>query len=714
MKRKTTSLKLLPVLFLAAGIGRAGAQPCFDAGTGLDGAYTATVNTTLAGGTYNYTNFTINSGVIVTVTGTQPLIIRCTGTATIDGLLRANGGNGGNGVTFSTYGIGGVGVAGGANGGDGSYSGSLGPLPGVAGAGSGGAINQGGAWSGGGGAGYSAAATSTLNGAGGFGGAAYGTPQIAGLEPGSGGGGGSGGYSCGAGGGGAGGGLIVINAGVSIVIGATGAVYSNGGNGGSDGTGNCGGGGGGSGGALWLAAPAMTNSGAISAIGGTGGASQVNYSPYWGGGTNGANGRIRLDYNGALGGSGTVNPAVGYTTGVSVSTLAAGTPAATNITCNGANNGSATVTPSGGTSPYTYSWAPSGGTAATASGLAPGTYTVTVTDASGCGSSLATVTITEPAVLAASVSAQTNVLCFGNANGSATVTETGGTGPFTYSWAPSGGTAATASGLTPGSYTCTVTDANGCSTTTSVSITEPTALGLTVETVTDPTTCGGADGAINMSFSGGTPGYTYMWNNGGMTEDISGLVAGSYSVTVTDVNGCTLSSGMITLTDPPAPTVTMSLVMDSICSSDPLLSLIGTASPSGGTFAGTGVTGTDFTPSVGPGVYAITYSYTDANNCSASTVDSITVDICTGLFADNSTNSLQILPNPNNGTFVIQLGSTREAVTLTLRNALGQTVKTMQLPAGKNSVDMSGLSQGIYLLDVANADGKMTKKIVVR
>lgn len=707
-------MKLLPVLFLAAGIGRAGAQPCFDAGTGVDGAYTATANTTLPGGTYNFTNFTINSGVVVSVTGTQPLIIRCTGTATIDGLLRANGGNGGNGVTFSTYGIGGVGVAGGGNGGDGTYSTSLGGMLAVPGSGPGGANNQGNAWSGGGGAGYSAAATSTLNTSGGAGGPAYGTPQIAGLEPGSGGGGGSGGYSCGSGGGGAGGGLIVINAGVSITIGATGAVNSNGGNGGSDGTGNCGGGGGGSGGAIWLASPVMTNSGAISAIGGTGGASQVNYSPYWGGGTNGANGRIRLDYNGTLGGSGTANPVVGYHAGVSVSTLAAGTPAVTDVTCNGAGNGTATVTPSGGTMPYTYSWSPSGGTAATATNLVPGTYTVTVTDASGCGSSTASVTITEPPVLTVSIGSQTNVSCNGANDGTASSIPVGGTGSYTYFWSPSGGSSATASGLAVGSYTCTVTDANGCSATTSVSITEPAVLGFTLETTTNPTTCGGADGAINTSITGGTPSYTYMWNNGMMTEDVSNLTAGSYSVTVMDANGCTLSSGMITLTDPPAPTVTMSLVMDSICSSDPLLSLIGTASPAGGTFAGTGVTGTDFTPSVGPGVYAITYTYTDANNCSASAVDSITVDVCTGLFADNSTNSLQVVPNPNNGAFVIQLGNTREAVTLTLRNALGQTVKTMQLPAGKNNVDMSGLSQGIYTLEVANAGGKMTKKIVVR
>ena len=112
---------------------------CGSSGTGVDGAFNATVNQTLAGGTYNYTTFNIASGVIVTVTGTQPLVINCTGAATLDGILRANGGAGANAVTFSNAGIGGVGVAGGANGGDGTYSSSVGPLAGNPGSGPGGA-----------------------------------------------------------------------------------------------------------------------------------------------------------------------------------------------------------------------------------------------------------------------------------------------------------------------------------------------------------------------------------------------------------------------------------------------------------------------------------------------------------------------------------------------------------------------------------------------
>ncbi|MGL4585394.1 MAG: SprB repeat-containing protein, partial [Flavobacterium sp.] len=143
----------------------------------------------------------------------------------------------------------------------------------------------------------------------------------------------------------------------------------------------------------------------------------------------------------------------------------------TDVSCNGGSNGTATVIPSGGAGGYTYSWAPSGGTAATATGLVPGIYTVTVTDANACVITR-TFTITQPTALTATMS-QTNVSCNGRSDGTASVTTLGGTGTYTYSWYPSGGTAATATGLAPGIYTVTVTDANSCTTTATAIITEP-------------------------------------------------------------------------------------------------------------------------------------------------------------------------------------------------------------------------------------------------
>jgi hypothetical protein len=354
-----------------------GAQ-CFSCGTGADGVYHATTNTTLTGGTYNYTSFSIDSGDTVTITGTNPLVIHSTGAVQIDGTLLANGGNGNDGVTSSNGGIGGIGVAGGGNGGDGSFSSSTGPINGNSGNGMG-MGGMGGGWSGGGGAGYETGADSSGNVLGGFGGPAYGNTQLNPLLPGSGGGGGSGGYNCGAGGGGAGGGVIQIESCVSLTIGATGLISANGGNGGSDGTGNCGGGGGGSGGTIWLmTSGTLSNSGTISATPGTGGASAVPGNPYYGTGTSGKNGRIRFDYT-TLAGSGSVTPLAGFTAAVLTASNAH-----TDETTIGANDGSATVTESGGTLPYSYLWSPGNQTSSSITGLTAGTYTCTTTDANGC------------------------------------------------------------------------------------------------------------------------------------------------------------------------------------------------------------------------------------------------------------------------------------------------------------------------------------------
>ena len=293
-------MRLFTLLLLMAPV--LGNAQCFDPGDGSDGGFHATVDTSIAGATYNFSSFEIDAGITVTVTGTSPLEVNCSGTLTV------NGGNGTDGVTFTSAGTGGIGVAGGQNGGDGVYS-TSGPLDGSDGMGTGGTGTFGSGWSGGGGAGYASTGSSS-GGAGGAGGASYGDAAISGFETGSGGGGGSGGVYCGSGGGGAGGGLIIINA-YSLVISATGAITSNGGNGGSDGTGNCGGGGGGSGGSIIITSPSITNDGTISATGGVGGLSNVPGTPYYGTGANGSDGRIRLD--GPYTGTGSVTPAAGST-----------------------------------------------------------------------------------------------------------------------------------------------------------------------------------------------------------------------------------------------------------------------------------------------------------------------------------------------------------------------------------------------------------------
>ncbi|KAF2515001.1 T9SS type A sorting domain-containing protein, partial [Flavobacterium zhairuonense] len=220
----------------------------------------------------------------------------------------------------------------------------------------------------------------------------------------------------------------------------------------------------------------------------------------------------------------------------------------TNVSCNGGSNGSATVNVTGGTGAYTYSWAPTGGTGATASGLAPGTYTVTVKDANLCQTT-ASVTITEPAALVATIS-KTDVSCNGADNGTATVNATGGTGAYSYAWSPSGGTAATATGLGAGAYTVTVTDSNFCTVTQSFVITEPDALTATAVAQTNIACHGGNTGSATVSAKGGTGTYTYSWfPSGGTAATATELSAGTYTVTIIDANACTAQQSF-TITEP--------------------------------------------------------------------------------------------------------------------------------------------------------------------
>ncbi len=227
-----------------------------------------------------------------------------------------------------------------------------------------------------------------------------------------------------------------------------------------------------------------------------------------------------------------------------------------NVKCFGTKTASATDSAIGGTPAYTYSWAPGGQTNRTATGLSAGTYTVTTKDSRGC-TATAKITITQPAALRDSITNIRNVACAGMTNGSATVGVKGGTAPYTYTWAPTGGTADSGTGLGVGTFTVTVKDANGCTISASATITAPTALKLIAAAF--PTTCyNGNDGQATVIPSAGNPPYTYLWAPGGQTNaNVDVLTAGTYTVVVSDANGCTHDTTLI-VTQPPALVVAFS------------------------------------------------------------------------------------------------------------------------------------------------------------
>lgn len=380
-----------------------------------------------------------------------------------------------------------------------------------------------------------------------------------------------------------------------------------------------------------------------------------------------------------------------------------------NPTCNAGNDGSATVTVSGGAGSYTYSWSPSGGTAASASGLTAGTYTCTITDANLC-TATQTFNLTEPAAITATAS-QNDVSCFGGSDGDAMVTASGGTGSYSYSWSPSGGTAAMASGLTAGLYTCTITDANSCVGTQTFTIGEPSLLVASTTTSTNPTTCGGTDGAVDITITGGTAGYTFLWNTTATTEDISGVGAGAYSITVTDANGCTATSNA-SLSDPTAPTVTLAIAIDTVCQSTTAPFTLTGESPAGGTFSGPGVIAGTFDPlTANLGMNIISYTYTDSAGCTGSTTDSIFVDVCTAIGVIPTSDNFTVYPNPNNGTFTLVL-NTIEASEVVIYDGLGQLVSTQNVQPGVQQT-ITLTSSGAYMVSVITNDGQRTSKRII-
>ncbi|MDX6191729.1 T9SS type A sorting domain-containing protein [Flavobacterium sp. Fl-318] len=366
----------------------------------------------------------------------------------------------------------------------------------------------------------------------------------------------------------------------------------------------------------------------------------------------------------------------------------------TNVSCNSGANGSATVNVVGGTGTYTYSWAPSGGTAATASGLAAGTYTVTVTDANAC-TATQSFTITEPAALVASAGAQDNVSCNSGSNGSATVSVTGGTGTYTYSWAPSGGTAATASGLTAGTYTVTVEDANGCTTTQSFTITEPTVLVASDGGQTNVSCNSGADGSATVNVTGGTTTYTYSWApSGGTAATATGLTAGTYTVTVTDANGCATTQSF-TITEPTALVASDGGQTNVTCNSGSNGSATVTATGGTGTYTYSWAP-TGGTAATASGLTAGTYTatVTDANGCSAT--QSFTITEPAALVASDGGQTNVSCNSGSNGSATV--------------NVVGGTgtYTYSWAPTGGTAATASGLTAGTYTATVTDANGCAT------
>ena len=419
-------------------------------------------------------------------------------------------------------------------------------------------------------------------------------------------------------------------------------------------------------------------------------------------------GNYTLNVTDAVGCTGTVSATITQPPAL-LSSFSGNTP----VSCNGGNNGSVSVNATGGIPGYTYSWSPppgAGQNTSNASGMTAGNYTAVVTDLNGC-TSTNTVSIFQPSPLTVGVFNITNVSCNGAANGSISVAPGGGNGGYSYSWIPSPGSGqgtATASGLSPGNYTVVLTDSKSCTANTSGTIIQPSALSGFFSSITNVTCTGLANGSATAQGTGGTPPFTYSWSpspgSGQGTATASNLVAGNYTVSITDANSCVYS--MSTLVNQPAGSlvavitgyINVSCFGTSTGSSTVTVSGGTTPynyvwSPSPGTGQGTANAG-----SMTAGAYTVTA--TDANNCVSTTT--LTINEPAQLSTNIIKNDVSCFGTTTGATTVIVSGGNG-----------GYTFNWSPTPGtGQGTNVVGGMSAGIYTVITGDANGCSTSDTV--
>lgn len=213
--------------------------------------------------------------------------------------------------------------------------------------------------------------------------------------------------------------------------------------------------------------------------------------------------------------------------------------------CFGSNDGTASINPSGGTGAYTYNWLPVGGSSSSNNNLSAGNYTVEIKDANNCQTNK-TFTISQPTAIT-TTNSTTNESCDLN-NGTASINPSGGIPGYTFLWS-TGETSSTATSLSSGTHTVTITDQNQCASTVQVVVNSTSGPSLTLSQ--SNITCNGlSDGSASVIANGGTPGYSYLWQpSGSIISNPINLSAGTHSLTVTDALGC-ITTGSVIITEP--------------------------------------------------------------------------------------------------------------------------------------------------------------------
>jgi hypothetical protein len=358
-------------------------------------------------------------------------------------------------------------------------------------------------------------------------------------------------------------------------------------------------------------------------------------------------------------------------------------PSQTNIPCYGGQSGTATASGTGGNGNYTYLWS-TGATTATLNNLTAGAYQVVITDGENCTAST-TAIITQPVELAAALSA-TPQSANGVNDGTATALPTGGTAGYNYLWSNSA-TSQTITGLQPGIYTATITDANGCTAIQSVNV---NAFNCTIDldAASANVSCAGANnGTATTTISGANGNVTYAWSNGANTPTLTGLAAGTYSVTVVDETNCPASLN-INITEPSSLNANIAVGNESAPGANNGSAL---ANPVGGTAPysfmwSNGVT-TQSVANLAPGTYSL--EITDNNGCVTTASFIVNPFVC-ATTASAISNNIACFGG-NNGTAAV-----------TVNNGAFPYVYSWSNNSTESS--LTNLSAGVYTVTVVDAN----------
>jgi len=384
-----------------------------------------------------------------------------------------------------------------------------------------------------------------------------------------------------------------------------------------------------------------------------------------------------------------------------------------NTTCIGSNDGSVSIHASGGTGQLSYLWnTPDNNSSTTIDNLQSGLYSVTVVDEIGCKTTVRNIPVmSDGIILESELNISDAIACAGDSTGLLAVTLTDGVAPFNYNWSngiihETDDLVDELGAIESGTYTVTITDAIGCtSESNSVTLSDPQPLTWNVGGIDNLSCSESNDGAITINISGGTQPIDILWSTGDSVTTLSALHPGLYTVTLTDDNGCTTESTPIEVTAP-----------------DPLLmnhqiaaqmgSILGTylAAPSGGVtpytvaIDGIVIPLSEMPYSLSAGTYEVLL--TDDNDCTLS--ETIEIDLISSSTESTlSDQSVILYPNPSSSR--INTISDTTIRSLSLYTLDGQLV----LSAHQDWLDVSGLSDGVYLCKVVTAEGIFLRRVSI-